>query len=64
MKNEFQTVSTGVLTAKETDTVSANTFYGVMSAVLFYGLFGTAILAYFTMQSGFIQTSGFSWAWD
>lgn len=54
MKNSFQTVSTGVFDRNGRDTVSAQTFYMIMSAVLFWGLLATAVLAYYTIQVGFV----------
>ena len=55
-KNAFQTVSTGVFDRKGNDTVSAQTFYLVIAIILFWGLLGTAILAYYSIQIGFMTT--------
>lgn len=57
MKNEFRTVSTGVFERNGKDVISANAFYGIMAFVLFYGLGGTAILAYEAIQYGFMPTN-------
>ena len=55
-KNEFQTVSTGVFDRDGYDTISAQTFYLVMAVTLFWGLLGTAALAYYAIKIGFMTT--------
>jgi FtsH-binding integral membrane protein len=55
-ENEFQTVTTGVFDRDGYDTISAQSFYLIMAGVLFWGLFGTALLAYIAIKIGFMTT--------
>jgi FtsH-binding integral membrane protein len=54
--NEFQSVSTGVFDRDGQDSISAQAFYFVIAIVLFWGLFGSAALAYYAISIGFMTT--------
>lgn len=55
-KNEFSTVSTGVFDRIGDDEITAQGFYGVLTASLIWGLFGTAVIAHLSIENGFIPT--------